>query len=180
MKVQLISYVWCIAMSEKVIKQFENEMKDFQDRLEILETGMRNLEGIPQKLERLSKAVIEVFGISISALELDSSIRDFLFSTGSASISAVWSLVEAYIKKMKEFAEKYDKTTWKEAVLEFLKRWTSFILMSASAKKIEFDDFCSLIIGNLGSDLAKKAVALEDIVRFYGAENAATWKELIK
>jgi hypothetical protein len=167
-------------MSDKVIKQFENEMKDFQDRLGILETRMRGLEEIHQKLERLSNAVIEIFSVSISALDLDSSIRDFLFVTDRASIDTVRSLIGEYLKRMKRFAEEYDRLPWKGAVSDFMKRWTSLILMCASAKRIEFNDFCSILIKNLGSDLAKKTVALEDIVKFYGAENATTWKRLIK
>jgi hypothetical protein len=50
----------------------------------------------------------------------------------------------------------------------------------ASFKQIEFNNFASIIIENLGSDLAKKIIALEDVVKFYGAENAARWKKLIE
>ena len=167
-------------MSEKVIKKFEDEMKDFQDRLRILEYKMHGLEKTPQELERLKDALVEVYMVSTSALDIETSVRDFLLLAERVSIDVVKELSEIHLKKMKEFVEKYDQAPWKEAISKLMERWTSIVIMATSIKRIEFDDFCSIVMENLGSDLAKKAIALEDVVKFYGAENASTWKKLIK
>lgn len=167
-------------MSEKVIKKFESEMKDFQDRLEALEARMHSLEEIPKKLQQLKEAIIEVIGVLGIGLDIDSCIRDFMFVADRTNVEGVKTLMGTYLKHMKKFFEEYDKEPWKESVSQFMKRWTSIIFMTASMKRIGFDDFCSIIIENLGSDLAKKTIAIEDIVKFYGAENASTWKRLIK
>ena len=167
-------------MSDKVIRKFEDEMKDFQDRLEILETRMNRLEKIPQELKRLAEEFGEIFGVFMSALDIDSCIRDFTIIAERMPVDIVQSLMGVYLKNMKLFVEKYEQLSWKNLVSQYMKRWGSLIFMTASTRRLEFDDFCSIVIENLGSDLAKKTIALEDIVKFYGAKNATTWKKLIK
>lgn len=167
-------------MSEKVIKKFEDEMKDFKDRLELLETKMGRLEQLPKELQELKDGLVEVIGVSLIALDIDSSIHDFVLLTERLPIDGVLELTRTHLKQMKKFVEKYDKEPWKEAVSMYMKRWVSLIFTVVSLKKIKFDDFCSIIIENLGSDIAKKTIALKDIVQLYGAENATTWKKLIK
>lgn len=167
-------------MSDKVIEHFENEMKDFKDRLEILEAKMSDLEKIPHELKELKDTIVETFGVVVSGLDIDTCIRDYMFAFERVPIEFVPTQMEVYLKSMKKFAEEYDKPPWKEVVSTYMKRWTSMIIMMASVKRINFDNFCSIVIENLGSNLAKKTIALEDIVKFYGAENATRWKRLIK
>lgn len=167
-------------MSDKVIEHFENEMKDFKDRLQILEGKMSDFEKIPHELKKLKDSLVDAFGIFLTALDIDTCIRDYMFAVERVPIELVPMQMEVYLRNMKEFAEEYDKPPWKEVVSNYMKRWTSLIIIMASVKRINFDNFCSIIIENLGSNLAKKTIALEDIVKFYGAENATAWKRLIK
>jgi len=167
-------------MSEKIIKKFESEMKDFQDRLSLLETKIKRLEKTPEELEILRDDLVEVFGVSFSALDIDSSVHDFRLFAERVSVDVVKTVMGTHLKRMKEFAEKYDRPPWKEVMPKLMERWTYIIFMVASIKQVEFDDFCSIVIENLGSDLAKKIIALEDVVKFYGAKNATIWKRLTK
>jgi len=167
-------------MSDKMIKQFENEMKDFQDRLEILETRMNRLEKIPQELETLKKSLDEVLGVFFSGLDIDSCIRDFVFIAERSSVDAAKTLAGTFLKSMKDFFETYSQSTWKALVSKYMKRWGSIIVFVISSKRIGFNDFRSIAVENLGNDVVKKTFALEDIVRCYGAKNAATWKRLTK
>jgi hypothetical protein len=167
-------------MSNRVIKKFENEIKDFQDRLTLLESKMRDLEKIPKELERLKSALVDVFGVSLSALDTDSSIRDFAALADRTSVDVVRELIGMFFKNMKKFSEKHDQAAFKEIISQYMKRWASVIFIVASFKQIEFNNFASIIIENLGPDLAKKTIALEDVVKFYGAENASRWKKLIE
>ena len=155
-------------------------MKDFKDRLEILETEMRELEKIPQELERLRETLVQVLAFSLEALELDSTIRDYFFTSDRVNAETLKKLVKANLKSMKRFYESYDKTEVRNMVSGYMQKWMPTILLSVSFKQIEFNDFCSLVMENLGSDLAKKTITLEDIEKFYGAENATTWKKLIE
>jgi hypothetical protein len=169
-----------MGLSDKVIEQFENEMKDFRDRLTVLETKVSNLEKIPPQLKELKEGIVEVIGAIASTLDIDSCIRDFIFVADRAPIQTVQELMGTYFKRIKDFVVKYDKLAWKELISQYMRRWASLIFMVTTVKRIEFDDFASIVIENLGSDLAKKYIALEDIVKVYGAENAARWKKLIE
>lgn len=167
-------------MSDKVIKKFEDEMKDFHDRLRILEDKMKRLEKTRQELERVKDALVEIFGISLTALEIDYSFRDLTSIVERLSVDVVKTLMGEHLKGVKRFVEQYYRSPWKEAVSKLMKRWVAHIFMIAAITEIEFDDFCSMLIENLGSDLARKIIPLEHVVKLYGAENASTWKKLTK
>lgn len=167
-------------MSDKVVEHFENEMKDFKDRLEILEAKMSDFEKIPHELKKLKDSLTETFTVVLLALDIDTCIRDYVFAVERVPVEFVPTQMEVYLRNMKEFAEEYDKPPWKEVVSTYMKRWTPMIIIMASVKRINFDTFCSIVIKSLGSNLARKTIVLEDIVKFYGTENATRWKRLIK
>lgn len=169
-----------IAMSEKVIKQFESEMKDFKDRVAMLETKIRRLEKLPQELNELRKTIAKTLGISVETLDIDSTIRDVLFSADRIESDTIQKSLKMNLKKMKKYHESYQDPVFRNMVSEFMERWIAIVLLLVSFKQIGFNDFCSLIMENLGSDLAKKFITLEDVVKSFGAENATTWKRLIK
>ena len=52
------------------------------------------------------------------------------------------------------------------------------ILGAARLSNIDFDDIAASLIENFGQD-AKHAVKIEDIITFYGVENANKWKRLV-
>lgn len=168
-------------MSGKVIKKFETEMKDLEDRIKILETKTENLEKIPQELKNLRETLGEILGMSLYSLDIDSCIRDFPLIIDKININLVLQLVGDYLQNMKKFYESFSQSTlFKDTVSELMRRWMVLIIHGVSIKKVKFDDFCSTIMKNLGSDLAKKTVPLEDIVRTYGADNASKWKKLVE
>ena len=167
-------------MSEKIIKKFDDEMKDFKDRLEILESRMNRLEKIPQELKILNDTVTQVLDVYLTALDIDSCMRGFTSLSEVTSVKNVRAIIGMLLKNMKEFMEKYDKIPWKELVSGYMKRWLAAIYIIVSRKGIKFDDFSSVVIENLGSELAKKTIAIEDIVKSFGAKNATTWKKLIE
>lgn len=167
-------------MSDKVIEHFENEMKDFKDRLEILEAKMSDFEKIPHEFKKFKDSLAEIFSVTLLALDIDTCIRDYMSIVERVPIELVPTQMEVYLRNVKEFAEEYDKPPWKGVVSTYVKRWTSMIIIMASVKRINFDTFCSIVIKSLGSNLAKKTIVLEDIVKFYGTENATRWKRLIK
>jgi hypothetical protein len=88
-------------------------------------------------------------------------------------------IVNERLQDEKKFIETYIDTQFRERAIKSVKNRLGWLVEFASRNNVPFDRLTSFITANFNLDLSKEIVPLEFILRFYGSDNASTWKNLV-
>jgi len=148
--------------------------------IEKLENRIDTLE---EKLEKLKNMLFDVIGLMAKMMDSLSAARSLTVislssaSLTPASLNAIRNAIKDQIKDWKDLADEFRKHLG-ETFWPFIQDGIGMILGAARLSNIDFDDIAASLIENFGQD-AKHAVKIEDIITFYGVENANKWKRLV-
>ena len=147
---------------DKRLQEMENRLKQMDRKL--IETQ-----------DKFAKALLLFYNQS----DLSARYRFLISNITRVNKNDVLLSFEMLMKNEKEILNKNPEL--KGIVLPIIKdRISKTLSLIVSQDKITFDDFIGMIFKILGIQLAKDLVPIEDIIRFFGSENAERWQSLKK
>ena len=145
---------------DKRLQEMENRLKQMDRKL--IETQ-----------DKFAKALLLFYNQS----DLSARYRFLISNITRVNKNDVLLSFEMLMKNEKEILDKNPEL--KGIVLPIIKdRISKTLSLIVSQDKITFDDFIGMIYKILGIQLAKDLVPIEDIIRFFGSENAERWQSL--
>ncbi len=147
----------------RVVEEWIDELKSRVDALE-------------KRIDELYKKIADIFELHSELVDVFSATRALLVITLSTPVSL--NVIEDGIKRWKEFADSYRKHLGK-VPWPTIQVGIGMILAAAKVSNIDFDHVAAILIEIFGQD-ARHVVKIEDVIKFYGIENADKWKRLIK
>jgi hypothetical protein len=145
---------------DKRLQEMENRLKQMDRKL--IETQ-----------DKFAKALLLFYNQS----DLSARYRFLISNITRVNKNDVLLSFEMLMKNEKEILDKNPEL--KGIVLPIIRdRISKTLSLIVSQDKITFDDFIGMIFKILGIQLAKDLVPIEDIIRFFGSENAERWQSL--
>lgn len=145
---------------DKRLQEMENSLKQMDRKL--IETQ-----------DKFAKALLLFYNQS----DLSARYRFLISNITRVNKNDVLLSFEMLMKNEKEILDKNPEL--KGIVLPIIRdRISKTLSLIVSQDKITFDDFIGMIFKILGIQLAKDLVPIEDIIRFFGSENAERWQSL--
>jgi hypothetical protein len=144
----------------------------------------KRLQEMENRLQKMDRKLIETQDKFAKALllfynqsDLSARYRFLISNITRVNKNDVLLSFEMLMKNEKEILDKNPEL--KGIVLPIIKdRISKTLSLIVSQDKITFDDFIGMIFKILGIQLAKDLVPIEDIIRFFGSENAERWQLL--
>ena len=145
---------------DKRLQEMENRLKQMDSKL--IETQ-----------DKFAKALLLFYNQS----DLSARYRFLISNITRVNKNDILLSFEMLMKNEKEILDKNPEL--KGIVLPIIRdRISKTLSLIVSQDKITFDDFIGMIFKILGIQLAKDLVPIEDIIRFFGSENAERWQSL--
>ncbi len=180
-------------MGEKGLRELEKEIAetrknvlDMMDRTrQELESFREELKKIRKELKEFSELLVDLIAFSERSNRLSSRVSDILLAIRALrrerEPGASEDMIRAAFQDIGRFVSDFSGSPH-FTDLTFSTSIT-FVGMLITASHLDsgisFDEFASILLETLPSEVAKKIVPLEDITKCYGSECAIKWKKLL-